>query len=181
MPNMTMISCDMTLCVIKQINLHHGNITPMPTASHASASPGAPAGDQRQEMFTQEKINIIGSDLLWKVALTAEDEGVATRATDHLVFYAYRLAPHARIADLIPGKHKELMERCMLTLQEARDDAARVRCLSVCRECARLAMEEARNRGLLKGPAQPHGLLGLGTPIKVYFTVNAPMGKLKYR
>ena len=62
--NMTMISCEMTLCVIRQINLLHGNIT---------------VQDESKSEYMQEKLNVIGAgaardELLWKVVLYAKDE-----------------------------------------------------------------------------------------------------------
>ena len=71
---------------------------------------------------------------------------MAKQATDLLVFYTYRLTPHQRVAALIPNQHKELMAFCMRTLHDATSAAERIRCLNVCSECAKLAMDDARNK-----------------------------------
>ena len=112
-------------------------------------------------------------DLLWRIILTARDEGVARRATNNLMFYTFQLIPGAQIKDHLVDEHINFMKTCMLTLHSIGEDTAKtVRCLKVITQCTRLSMNEAKESGLLKGPAQPHGYLGLGTLIRVNIILN---------
>ena len=112
---------------------------------------------------------LLGIDLLWRIILTVESREVAEMATKQLISYSLLVQPSGEdMSSNLPGQYTNFMRTCMQMLRSIGDDSTKAtRCLKATSYCATLAMDRCKDMGLLKGLAQPHGLLGLGVLIRV--------------
>jgi len=126
--------------------------------------------NQMENNFLKLKPQLHGIDLLWRIILSVENSDVAKLATRQLIMYSLLIQPaeEPSPSSSSSSQHVDFMKKCMETLQEVGNDFTKaIRCLKATSDCASLAMDKCKDMGLLKGLAQPHGLLGLGVPIRI--------------